>query len=186
MSSLESKDKFETSKALLFTWLESKELLDVTGNDIANNIKKWLVKHVLLYVEKMLLYPRLFLRAFHEYANSVAEIEVSSMKNGSDVMPYMRLASSAKNIQEKNDVWKNSKQAKALQSVGPVPLWSNTLTGPVITRYAEGLLQLQYSLSMKSWLNCIRTEENTLVRGGIEKGLKGTPVPKFVKNPHGF
>jgi hypothetical protein len=61
MSTLELKDEFETSKALLFTWLESKEVLDVTGKDIGDNIKKWLVKHVLLYVEKTLLYPRLFL-----------------------------------------------------------------------------------------------------------------------------
>jgi hypothetical protein len=60
-------------------------VLDVTGKDISGNIKVWLVEHVLLYVEKMLLYPRLFLQAFHEYVNSVAEIEVSAMKNGNDV-----------------------------------------------------------------------------------------------------
>jgi hypothetical protein len=114
MSSVESREEFETSKALLFAWLDSWEVLDVTGKDIAGNIKEWLVKHVLLYVEKTLLYPRLHLRAFHEYVNSVAEIEVSAMKNGNDVMPYMRIGSSAKKIQEKNNVRNNYKEATAL------------------------------------------------------------------------
>ena len=61
MSNLESKDEHKTSKALLFQWLTTKEVLNVTGKDISDNIQKWLVKHVLLYVEKTLLYPRLFL-----------------------------------------------------------------------------------------------------------------------------
>jgi hypothetical protein len=52
MSSVESRDEFETSKALLFAWPDTWEkVLDVTGKDIAGNIKEWLVKHVLPYVE---------------------------------------------------------------------------------------------------------------------------------------
>jgi hypothetical protein len=61
MSTVESKEEFETLKSLLFAWLDTNEVLVVTGKDIATNIKQWLVKHVLLYVEKTLLYLRLFL-----------------------------------------------------------------------------------------------------------------------------
>jgi hypothetical protein len=182
MSTLELKEEFETSKSLLFAWLETNKVLIVTGKDIATNIKQCLVKHVLLYVEKTLLYPRLFLRAFHEYVNSVAEVEVSAMKNGNDVMPYMRIGSLATNIQEKNDIRNSLKQAKALQQVSSVPLWSNTLTRSVVTRYAKGILQQQYTLACNPCFNCVRTDNTMwLVRGGIEKGLRGTPVPKFVR-----
>ncbi len=182
MSSVEWRDEFETSKPILFVWLDTQEVLDATGKDIASNIKEWLVKHVLLYVEKMLLYPRLFLRAFHKYVNSIAEIEVSAMKNGNDVMPYMRIGSSAKNIQEKNDVRNNYKEATALRQVSSVLLWSNNLTCPVVTRYAEGVLQQQYTLAMKPWFNCVQTDSTTwLVQGGVEKGLQGTPVPKYIR-----
>jgi hypothetical protein len=182
MSTVESKDEFETSKSLLFAWLDTWEVMNVTGKDIARNIQEWLVKHVLLYVEKTLLYPRLFLLAFHEYVNSVAEIEVSAMKNGNDVMPYMRIGSLAKNIQEKYDVCNNFKQATALRQASSVPLWSKTLTSPVVTRHAEGILQQQYTLGMKPWFNCVRTDSTTwLVRGGIEKALEGTPIPKFIR-----
>jgi hypothetical protein len=185
MSTIESKEEFETSKSLLFAWLDTKEVLVVTGKDIATNIKQRLVKHVLLSVENTLLYPRLFLRAFHEYINSVAEVEVSAMRNGNDVMPYMRIRSSAKNIQEKNDVRNNLKQAKALlQQMSSVPLWAKTLTSSVVTRYAKGILQQQHTLAFKPscWFNCVRTDNTMwLVRGGIEKGLPGTPIPKFVR-----
>jgi hypothetical protein len=62
MSTIESKDEFETSKSVLFAWLDTNKVLVVTGKDIATNIKEWLVKHVLLYVEKMLImHLRLFL-----------------------------------------------------------------------------------------------------------------------------
>jgi hypothetical protein len=88
------------------------------------------------------------------------------MKNGNDVMPYMRIGSLAKKIQEKNDVCNNLKQAKALQQVSSVPLWSNTLTSSVVTRYAEGVLQQQYTLALKPWFNCVRTDNKIwLVRG---------------------
>jgi hypothetical protein len=118
-------------------------------------------------VEKTLLYPRLFLRAFYEYVNSVAKVEVSAMKNGNVVMPYMRIGSLAKNIQEKNE-HNNLKQAKAFQQV--------------MTKNAKGILQQQYTLALKPWFNCVRTDNTMwLVRGGIEKGLLGTPVPKFVR-----
>jgi hypothetical protein len=55
MSTIELKDKFEISKSLLFAWLNTQEMLVVTGKDISTNIKEWLVKHVLLHVEKTLL-----------------------------------------------------------------------------------------------------------------------------------
>jgi hypothetical protein len=172
MSSVESREEFETSKNLLFAWLDSCEVLDVTGKDLAGNIKEWLVKHVLLYVKKTLLYPRLHLCAFHKYVDSVAEIEVSAMKNGNDVMPYMRIGSTAKNIQEKDNVRNNYKEATALRQVSSVLLWSNNLTCPVVTRYAEGVLQQQYTLAMKPWFNCAQTDSTTwLVQGSIEKGL---------------
>jgi hypothetical protein len=104
------------------------------------------------------------------------------MKNGNDVMPYMRIGSSANNIQEKNNVCNNLKQAKALQQVSSVPLWLNTLTSSSVMRYAEGILQQQYTLALKPWFNCVWTDNTKwLVRGGIEKGLRGTPVPKFVR-----
>jgi hypothetical protein len=104
------------------------------------------------------------------------------MKNGNDVMPYMRIGSLAKNIQEKNDVRNNFKQATALRQASSVPLWSKTLTSPVVTRHAEGILQQQYTLGMKPWFNCVRTDSTTwLVRGGIEKAFKGTPIPKFIR-----
>ena len=51
MSSVEWRDEFETSKPILFVWLDTQEVLDATGKDIASNIKEWLVKHVLPYVE---------------------------------------------------------------------------------------------------------------------------------------
>ena len=112
----------------------------------------------------------------------MAEIEVSCMKSGSDVMPYLPVATSARNIQEKNDARNNLKQTQALKDATSKPLWSKTLTGPVVTAYAEGILQLQYSLAKKSWLNCVQTEPNTwLGKGGILKAPWGTPVPKFVR-----
>jgi hypothetical protein len=62
------------------------------------------------------------------------------MKNGNGVMPYMRIGNLAENIQEKSNVHNNLKEAKALQQVSSVPLWSRTLTSSVVTRYAEGIL----------------------------------------------
>jgi hypothetical protein len=105
------------------------------------------------------------------------------MKNENDVMPYMRISSLAKSIQEKNNVHNNNyKQAKALQQVSSIPLWSKTLTSPAVTRYAKGVLQEQYTLVMKPWFSCVRTDSKMwLVRGGIERALQhGTLVPKFM------
>ena len=104
------------------------------------------------------------------------------MKNGNDVMPYMRIGSSAKNIQEKNDVRNNYKEATALRQVSSVPLWLKTFTSPVVTRYAKGVLQQQYTLAMKPWFKGVQTDSTTwLVRGGVEKGLQGTPVPSLLE-----
>jgi hypothetical protein len=78
------------------------------------------------------------------------------MKNKNDVMPYMRIIRLAKNIQEKNNIRNNLKQAKALQQVSSVPLWSKTLTSPVITRYAKGgVLQEHSTLALKPWFNSV-------------------------------
>jgi hypothetical protein len=79
----------------------------------------------------------------------VAEVEVNAMKNGNEVMPYiMRIGSLAKNIQEKNDVNNNYKQAAALRQVISIPLWSKTLTSPAVMRYAKGVRE-QYTLAME-------------------------------------
>jgi hypothetical protein len=50
---------------------------------------EWVIKKILPYMDKCLLYPRLRTRADSKFSNSVAEIEVSCMKEGSVVRPYM-------------------------------------------------------------------------------------------------
>jgi hypothetical protein len=68
-----------------------------------NEGRSWIVKKILPYVPKTLLAHRLKRRTVGGYVNSVAEIEGALMKRGKDIMPYMALATSAKNMTEKQE-----------------------------------------------------------------------------------
>jgi hypothetical protein len=101
------------------------------------------------------------------------------MKNGNDVMPYMRIGSSAKNIQEKNNVCYNLKQAKALQQVSSVPLWLKSLTSSVVMREHPGLY---IALSYLQTNICLATGDCKLAAVSYDalKSLHKTLLQKLV------
>jgi hypothetical protein len=119
-------------------------VLQASTKTIAKNIRDWLVSKILGFVVKCLLYSHLQVRAYDEYVNSVAEIEVSSMKSGQTVKPYMTLPISCKNNRDKQDMRNNLATANTLQRVGSTPLWSTTETASVVTKHAEGILQQEF------------------------------------------
>jgi hypothetical protein len=193
MSSVETEAEYETSKGLLFNWLGSTTVLRASTKTIAKNIKRWIVGKILGFVVKCLLHRRLQLRAYDEYVNSVAEIEVSSMKAGETIKPYMTLPTTCKNIRDKQDMRNNRKTTDALQRVGSTPLWSTTETATVVTKHAEGILQHEFLLAKKEErYSCVRIDSNTwLVRGTIVRQEQNwqhkknitipNPVPVFVR-----
>jgi hypothetical protein len=87
-----------------------------------SNLRDWIVSKILGFVVKYLLYRRLQVRAYNECINSVAEIEVSSMKSGNTVKPFMTLPTKCKSICDKQDFWKNLKTTNTLQREGSTPL----------------------------------------------------------------
>ena len=103
-----------------------------------------MVAKILGFVGKCVLYTRLRVRAYDEYVNSVAEIEVSSLKAGDTIKPYHTLPTSCKNIHDKQDMRNSQKTAAALQKVGSTPLWCTSQTAIVMTKHAEGILQQEF------------------------------------------
>jgi hypothetical protein len=103
MRDVETTAEYEVSKALLLEWSVSTQVVLAIGTTISENLRRWIIKKILPHVPKTLLVHRLKRRTFGEYVNSVAEIEGALMKRGNDVMPYMALATSAKNMTEKQE-----------------------------------------------------------------------------------
>jgi hypothetical protein len=82
---------------------------------------------------------------------------------------------------ESEDEFETSKPFK--ERLISIPFWLKTLTSSVVMRFTKGVLPEQYTLAMKpTRFNCVQTDSETwLVRGGIEKTLCDTPVPKFLR-----
>jgi hypothetical protein len=98
-----------------------KDVEKAVGRTTSENLKSWIIKKILPFVNKTTLVPRLKGRTFGEYANLFAKIEEANMKGGDNVMPYMVLAMRAKNMMEKQQTtfWKC---ARDLQKVICVPV----------------------------------------------------------------
>jgi hypothetical protein len=144
MLTVETEAEYKTLEGLLFKWLGSVTILWASTKTIAKNIRDWIVSKILGFVVKCLLYRHLRVRAYDDYVNSIAEIEVSSMKSGQTVKPYMTLPTSCKNIRDKQDMRNNLKTTNALQRVGSMPLWSTTETATAVMKHAEGILQQKF------------------------------------------
>jgi hypothetical protein len=190
MRVLENEDEFQTSKKLLIEWLGSNTVVDCCSASISRNMVEWVIKKILPYMDKCLLYPRLRTRAYSEFSNSVAEFEVSCMKEGSAVMPYMPLADTARGILVKTDLKMKRKTVGALHSLSTTPLWSRSSSSMHVTMHAEGILQQQYLHSTAGLYSYARTESRTwLVRREARQHLKakteevtiGYPIPKFIR-----
>ena len=147
MNNVETRDKYKTSKRMLFEWLASKSILECSSPTIQRNMSEWVVQKILPFVEKTLLLSRLFLRAYNEYTNSVAEIKVSCLKAGQTVAPFMRIAQTTKNTLERVDLKVHRKRASAIQKLISMPLWTTSASSTDVTRHAEGILQQQYLLA---------------------------------------
>jgi hypothetical protein len=140
MLMIETEAENDTLKGLLFDWLGSMTMLWASTKTIAKNIRDWIFRKILGFVVKCLLYKHLRVRAYNKYINSIAEIEVSSLKSGNTVKPLMTLPTSCKNIRDKQDFQNSFKTTNALQRVGSMPLWSTTETVSVMVEHAEGIL----------------------------------------------
>jgi hypothetical protein len=191
MRVLENEDKFQTSKKLLVEWLGSNTVVDCCSVTISRNMVEWVIKKILPYMDKCLLYPRLRTRAYSEFSNSVAEIEVSCMKEGIVVMPYMPLAQTARGILDKTDMKMKRKTFGALHSMSSTPLWSRSSSSMHVTMHAEGILQQQYLHSTAGLYSYARTDSHTwLVRREARRHIKAEtdelivgyyPIPKFIR-----
>jgi hypothetical protein len=176
--------KYEVSKALLLEWSVSTQVVVAVGTNISQNLRRWIVKKILPYVPKTLLAHRLKQRMFGEYVNSVAEIEGALMKRGKDIMPYMALATSAKNMTEKQErriIWKSVRDVTKVTSA---PMWSKSLTSTVVTVHAEGVIQEQFLLGMcQVRYYCAWTNRTTwLVCGETDTAYLGAScVPTFIR-----
>jgi hypothetical protein len=145
----ETTSEYEVSKALLLEWSVSTQVVVAVGTNISQNLRRWIIKKILPYVPKTLHAPsRLKQRAFGEYVNSVAEIEGALMKQGKDIIPYMALAISAKNMTEKQERRIIRKSVRDVTKVASMPMWSRSLTSTVVTVHAEGVIQGQFLLGM--------------------------------------
>jgi hypothetical protein len=103
MRDVETIAKYEVSKALLLEWYVSAHVEVAVGTTILQNLNSWIIKKILPYVNKTQLAHRLKQRTFSKCVNSVAKIEGTIMEWGNNVMPHMALATSAKNMTEKQE-----------------------------------------------------------------------------------
>ena len=191
MRVLETVDEFETSKTLLIEWLGSKTVVDCCSPTISNNMLEWLIKKILPFMDKCLLYPRLRVRAYGEFSNSIAEVEVSCMKAGNAVMPYMPLAFTARGIIDRVDLKMARKTGSALLGMTSTPLWTRSTSRVHVTKHAEGILQQQYLHATGGKYSSARTDSHTwLIHRELHEDLKkagkenvdlGFPVPKFIR-----
>jgi hypothetical protein len=150
MSVLETEeDEFETSKNLLIEWLHSKMVVDCCSPSISRNMEELLMKKIFPFMDKCLLYRCLLIWAYGKFSNSVAEDEVSCMKEGSAIMLYMLLAHTARGIFDKSDLKMHRKTSSTLLSMmSSMPSWSRSSSSVHVTKHAEGILQKQYLHSM--------------------------------------
>ncbi len=88
MRTVESKKEYETSRRLLIEWLQSDAVAQATTPYIAKNMKDWLVAKIFPFVD--------YLRTYGEYSNSVAEVEVNTLKEGNSVMQNMAIGTSGR------------------------------------------------------------------------------------------
>jgi hypothetical protein len=100
-----------------------------------------------------------------EFSNSVAEVEVNTMKEGKLVMPSMGLSTSARPIVDKSDLQNSKKIHAACQAFILMPLWLLAATAGEVTKHAEGILQQQYLLLATRTgggigYSCVHTDEN--------------------------
>jgi hypothetical protein len=184
MRDVETTAEYEVSKALLLEWSVSTQVVLAIGTTISENLRRWIIKKILPHVPKTLLVHRLKRRTFGEYVNSVAEIEGALMKRGNDVMPYMALATSAKNMTEKQERRIIRKSVRDVTKVTSAPTWSKSLTSTKVTVHAEGVIQGQFLLGMcQGRYSCARTNETTwLVRGETNTAYLGAScVPTFIR-----
>jgi hypothetical protein len=145
----ETTSEYEVSKALLLEWSVSTQVVVAVGTNISQNLRRWIIKKILPYVPKTLhVHSRLKRRTFGEYVNSVAEIAGALMKRGKDIVPYMALATSAKNMTEKQERRIIRKSVRDIMKVASTPMWSKSLTTTVVTVHAEGVIQGQFLLGM--------------------------------------
>lgn len=181
MSTIESMEEYELSKKRLFSWLKGPSVLEVTGDSISENMRKFVIKRILPYESKYLRVGRMYLRSFDEYCNSVAEAEGSAMKQGHGVMPYMSIPTTVENIHERQARKSNLKDSRLFQAVTRTPLWSSTSTAMEVTTYAEGLNRGAYEQSTHySWGRLSKT--NWLVRRTQQKNDSAcSPLPQFVR-----
>jgi hypothetical protein len=144
MRDIETIAKYEVSKALLLEWSVSAQVEVAVGTTISRNLKSWIIKKILPYVNKTLFAHMLKQRMYGKSVSFVAGIEGAIMKRGNNIMPYMALATSAKNMTEKQDrriLWKS---VRDVRKVTYVPMWSDSLTFTLLTVHVEGFIQGQF------------------------------------------
>ena len=156
MRAVETEPEYETSKSLLFEWLQGEDVSDIAGTKIVQNLVEFTHKHLLPYIRKALKCLRLKIRSFDEFVNSISEIEAGWHKQNNTVMPYMPLAMTVQNIREKVEDRMNTKLYTDYRSSTSMPLWSESETRQVVTTYAEGLLMLQYQLAIRLHYSVVR------------------------------
>jgi predicted membrane protein len=183
-NNVETTAEYEVSKALLLEWSISTQVVVAVGTNISQNLRRWIVKKILPYIPKTLLAHRLKRRTFGEYVNSVAEIEGALMKRGKDIMPYTTLATSAKNMTEKQERRIIRKSVRDVTKVTSAHMWSKSLTSTVMTVHAEGVIQGQFLPGMcQGRYSCARTNSTTwLVCGETKTAYLGAScVPTFIR-----
>jgi hypothetical protein len=115
-----------------------------------------LIKKILLFMDKYVLYQHLLIWVYGKFSSSIAEVEVSCMKEGNAVMPY------ARGISDKLDLKKQRKTNSALLSVSSMPLWSRSSSRVHVPKHTKGILQQQYLHSMMAGTySHARTDSNT-------------------------
>jgi hypothetical protein len=125
MRTLKSLKEYETSKRLpLVKWLKLAMVIQATTLYIAKNMINWLVQKTFSFIDRTVMYLRFYFRTYGEYSNSVAEVDVSAMKEGKLVMSSMHLSTSARSIVDKSDLQNSKKIHVASQAVMLTPLWS--------------------------------------------------------------
>ncbi len=144
MREVKTTAEYEVLKALLLEWSVSAQVQVAIGSTISLNLKTWIIKKILPYVNKTLFAHRLKQRMYGKSVSSVAGIEGAIMKRSNKVMPYMALATSAKNMTEKQDRRIRWKSVRDVRKVTYVPMWSDSLTFTLLTVHAEGVIQGQF------------------------------------------
>ena len=68
----EDEDEYQTSKKFLFSWLKSREVIDVLGTSDAETVREW-VRKVCAHENDFLYYQRKKLRTYHQITTSPHE-----------------------------------------------------------------------------------------------------------------